>query len=58
MHTRPECGNCSEELTKQQLFAQDLLEVLLAFHGEALGKNRDHTETDPNIKPQEPFVKL
>lgn len=35
-HTCPECRDGSEELTEQQLFAQDLLEVFLAFHRETL----------------------
>lgn len=31
-HTCPECREGCEELAEQQLFAQDLLDVLLAFH--------------------------
>lgn len=40
MYTRtcPECGEGSEELTEQQLFAQDLLDVFLAFHRETLSE--------------------
>ncbi len=34
--TCPECREGSEELTEQQLFAQDLLDVFLAFHRETL----------------------
>lgn len=30
--TCPECREGCEELAEQQLFAQDLLDVLLAFH--------------------------
>lgn len=35
-HTCPERRDGSEELTEQQLLAQDLLDVLLAFHRETL----------------------
>lgn len=34
--TCPECRDGSEELTEQQLFAQDLLDIFLAFHRETL----------------------
>lgn len=45
-HTCPECRECSEKLTEQQLFAQDLLDVLLSFHGETL------TVTETVVKPK------
>ncbi len=35
-HTCPDCRESCEELTEQQLLAQDLLDVFLAFHRESL----------------------
>ena len=34
--TGPDGGHGREELTQQQLFGEDLLDVLLALHGDAL----------------------
>lgn len=38
--TCPECREGGEELAEQQLFGQNLLKVLLAFHGETLGSQK------------------
>lgn len=39
-HTCPECREGCEELTEQQLFTQDLLDVFLAFHRKTLPEIR------------------
>lgn len=50
-HTCPECRDGSEELTEQQLFAQDLLDVFLAFHRETLPETvSEETKSDPISK--------
>lgn len=45
-HTCPESGKGCEELTKQQLFAQNLLDIFLTFHREALHQT---TASDPQV---------
>lgn len=53
--TCPECRKCSEELTKQQLFAQNLLEVLLAFHREALRETENMLKLMQTLKQKNPL---
>lgn len=48
-HTCPDSGKGCEELTKQQLFAQNLLDVFLTFHREALHQT---TASDPQVIQQ------
>lgn len=47
--TCPECREGCEELAEQQLFAQDLLDVLLAFHWETLPETRPIKQDDTQL---------